>query len=88
MQNEEDDFNAMLTFENAETMKDDYLMDMVEKTQITDHTYQFQYKELQEAYWKVQREVQDWYNFGLIRLDCKMFKQQAVDGLELLLENF
>ena len=39
MQNEEEDFNAMLTFENAETMKDDHLMEMVNKTQITDNTY-------------------------------------------------
>ena len=43
MQNEEDDFNALLTYENAEAMKDDYLLEMVHKTQITDHTYQFQY---------------------------------------------
>ena len=55
MQNEEDDFNALLTYENAETMKEDYLLEMVKKTQITDHTYQFQYKELQDAYWKVQK---------------------------------
>lgn len=46
MQNEEDDFNALLTYENSETMKEDYLLEMVNKTQITDQTYQYQYKEL------------------------------------------
>ena len=65
----------MLTYENAETMKEDYLLEMVNKTQITDQTYQYQYKELQDAYWKVQKEVQDWYNFGIIRLDCRTFKK-------------
>ena len=53
MQNEEDDFNAMLNFENPDTMQDDYLIMMINKTEITDLSYEFQYNELQDAFWNV-----------------------------------
>lgn len=85
MQNEEDDFQAMLNFDNNEALQDDQLILMIHKTEITDHTYQFQYKELEEAYWNVQEAVEDWYNFGIIKLDCRKFKQEATDGLKQLL---
>ncbi len=47
------------------------MRDMVERIEIADHTYLLQYKELETAYWKVQMEVQNFYNFGLIKLDCR-----------------
>lgn len=59
MQTEEEDFNAMLSFDAQETIRDDQLLKLIEKTDITDHTYRAQYNELEEAYWGVQREVHD-----------------------------
>lgn len=31
-------------------------------------------------------EVQDEYNFGLIKLNCRKFKEQAIEGLKNLVE--
>lgn len=39
MQSEEEDFNAMLTFENSITMKDEYLLEMIQKQEVTDSSY-------------------------------------------------
>ena len=57
-------------------------------TEITDMTYTNQYEELNTAYWKVQLEVEDYYNFGLVRLDCREFKKQAREGISSLIQNF
>lgn len=43
MQNEEDDFNAMLNFENSDMLREDTLQKMIEKTEITESSYHFQY---------------------------------------------
>ena len=74
MANEEEDFNAMLGFENPEVLKDDYLVQMIEKTEITEASYEYQYTELQNAYWNVQLHILDTYNLGLVRLDCRKLK--------------
>jgi len=61
-------------------------MEMIERTEIKEQVYLYRYEELENAYWKVQREVQDYYNFGLIRLDCRHFKRQASEELHRLIE--
>ena len=41
MQNEEEDLNAMLTFENSEMMKEETLNLMIQKTEINEASYHF-----------------------------------------------
>lgn len=86
MQNEEEDLMAMIDFQAEQKKQDLALKEMVDRIEITDQTYLCQYKELETAYWKVQMEVQDEYNFGLIKLNCRKFKEQAIEGLKNLVE--
>lgn len=88
MQSEDEDFNNLLDFNSDLATQDARLLELVEKTEITDNTYLCQYNELQNAYWKVQMEVHDYYNFGIVRLDCREFKKQAEEGIRGLIESF
>lgn len=40
------------------------------------------------AYWAVQKEVCDTYNFGLVLLDCRKFKEAIVKKIGQLLKEF
>ena len=85
---DDDDITNLIDFNAEIEVQNERLRELVNKTEITDMTYTSQYEELQDAYWKVQLDVEDFYNFGLVRLDCREFKKQAEIGIRGLIESF
>jgi len=67
----------------AEDKKND-----ISKVEITQEVYFHKFNEIRNAYWQVQLEVHDEYNFGLTLLDCKHFKQHIVKTLAYLMQKF
>ena len=41
-----------------------------------------------KAFWSVQREVSDFYDFGLIKFDCRPLKKAALKSIEKLQTDF
>ena len=60
----------------------------VRRTEIDENTYERFYLQLQDAYWAVQGEVSDKYNYGLVVLDCTKFKKTIVTKIAELINNF
>ena len=61
-------------------MKDglDRLRKLVQLQPINEKQYKVKYEELKKAFWMAQEKIQDEYDFGMIKLDCRKFKNQVV----------
>jgi len=60
----------------------------VRKTEIDEKTYEKFYSRMKDAYWQVQADVSDKYNYGLVVLDCKKFKKTIVNKIAELIQLF
>ena len=50
----------------------------IRRIEIDPQTYKENYEKMYNAYWAVQKEVSDYYNYGLVLLDCRKFKEVIV----------
>ena len=43
---------------------------------------------MKDAYWQAEFMIQEEYDFGIIQLDCKIFKNQVINTIQCLKDKF
>lgn len=54
------------------------------KVKLTDDCYAKKLKELNHAFWAIQTDVQDEYDFGLVQMDCRAAKDKICSKIDSL----
>jgi len=68
--------------EEAEFKMEEKLIEQAQETEISENVYERKYKEIDNAYWEVQKSIQDEIDFGIIILDLSNFKRKLVTKLQ------
>ena len=84
----EEELMTMLAEGEETRMSNSELIRAIERTEVGEATYKWKYEELQGAYWTMKRNVAAEYNFGLILLDCRKFREQCIAQVSVLLQDF
>lgn len=62
------------------------MLEQAQDMEISEDIYERKYKEIDNAYWEVQRSIHNEIDFGIIILDLSTFKRKLVTKLHDLRE--
>lgn len=61
--------------------------DAYKNIDITNEVYKEEFENLRGAYWDVQRNVEKFYDFGLIQMDCTVYLRNIMKHLDKLIKH-